>query len=479
MVDYFNPDKELLDLVNKLDAIGVPAYENLWDRIVAFGAGFEDIYASKLAQTAVQQRKEEDLLPFKLSEDQEKAWAKILVWLSSKDRYFLLSGVSGSGKSTLMKMLTAQRKDIYFTAPTNKATKVLSRIIKKSAKTTFSQLGLRMSAEEDKLVMDYNNRPYMSENSILVVDECSMISRELFEFIDEFSRDNSVKVMYVGDPLQLPPVQEKRSKTWSCVKSNDNYAKMTKVMRHDNQVLTLATRIRDYIVAKKYKYPIKNDNDGIAGVFRLGSRMDLIDKIKELNTPKMFEHNKVIAWRNKTVKFYNDLIRENLGLTGTFCVGDMIMVAEPVEKEGIPIAHIDDEFTVNVVTETTVKVWDSGESVDIPVYRLNVSNEDQSIVLDIPREEEVLNEILTRISTRAKTETGQERRDAWRQFWTLKRSFHKVRFAYSITAHRSQGSTMYSVYVDTADILKNPDQREGTKCLYVAVTRASRSVYTY
>jgi exodeoxyribonuclease-5 len=478
MADYFNVDLEILTLENKLDQLEVPKYENLWDRVLAFAKGFEDLYASKLSSLVVQQKKEDNLLPFKLSEDQEKAWAKILVWLSNKDQFFLLSGPAGSGKSTLMKMLTSQRKDIYFTAPTNKATKVLSRLIGKEAKTTYSQLGLRMSEEDDKLVMDYNSRPYMPEGSILVVDECSMISKKLFEFINEFSKENGVKVLFTGDSLQLPPVGEKRSKTWTCVKSNDNYAKMTKVMRHDNQILTLAVRVREYLVAKKYKYPVKDDHDGIQGVFRLDSQLSMVKQIKEFTSPKDFTDNKVIAWRNKTVNFYNTMIRDHLGLTGEYCKGDIIMMAEPVEKDNITIAHIDDEFTIDIVTETTVKVWD-GQSIDIPVYRLNVSNEDQSIVLDIPREDDTLNEILTRISTRAKTETGPAKRDAWRQFWTLKRAFHKVRFAFAMTAHRSQGSTFNTCFVDTADILKNRDEREGYKCLYVAVTRASKRVVTY
>jgi len=65
----------------------------------------------------------------------------------------------------------------------------------------------------------------------------------------------------------------------------------------------------------------------------------------------------------------------------------------------------------------------------------------------------------------------------WRRFWDLKDLFHDVRFAYALTAHRSQGSTYQNVLVDYGDILYNRNRREAFQCLYVGCSRASKRLY--
>lgn len=45
-------------------------------------------------------------------------------------------------------------------------------------------------------------------------------------------------------------------------------------------------------------------------------------------------------------------------------------------------------------------------------------------------------------------------------------------------AHRSQGSTVPTVFVDGPNIMKNRNDREAMRCLYVATSRASEMLYT-
>jgi ATP-dependent exoDNAse (exonuclease V) alpha subunit len=53
-----------------------------------------------------------------------------------------------------------------------------------------------------------------------------------------------------------------------------------------------------------------------------------------------------------------------------------------------------------------------------------------------------------------------------------------VRYGYALTAHRAQGSTYETVFIDQEDILSNPTKAEGGRCFYVAATRASKRIYT-
>lgn len=471
-----NPYQEI---IAELDKRSIPGEGLTWERIVTFAAKHHEIETILPTLFNKPEEKEESVVTnaVVLSKDQQAAWAKLQVWVENDDSYFVLKGYAGTGKSFLLKMLTYLNLNIFFTAPTNKATKVLSGFVECDAKTTYSQLGLKMTAEDEKMVLAYGeNIPYLPRKSILVVDEASMIGTPLFEFIEETRKRTRCKVLYVGDPAQLPPVGEVTSKSWKCSDKPENRSFLKQVMRYDNQLLVLATRIREQISDKDYSFPVEDDNDGSTGVFLLSSRKEFTKRIGKLTSPEDFASKKLIAWRNKTVTAYNNMIRENLGFEDTFNIGDILLIAEPVEEDNVIIAHIDDEFRVTSITETSIKT--SG-GASVPVYRLGVKNDELSIFINVPQTTEVLAEILTAKAAKAKQAKGTDRRDAWKDFWETKKQFVQVRYGYALTAHRAQGSSYSEVYIDQQDILSNSEKREALRCLYVACTRATTSVFTY
>ena len=70
-------------------------------------------------------------MEIKLSNDQQNGLDTILEWLhTGKQRVCLLQGKPGTGKTTLLKQLHKHYKQhTIYTAPTNKATKVLKGMI--------------------------------------------------------------------------------------------------------------------------------------------------------------------------------------------------------------------------------------------------------------------------------------------------------------------------------------------------------------
>jgi hypothetical protein len=54
--------------------------------------------------------------------------------------------------------------------------------------------------------------------------------------------------------------------------------------------------------------------------------------------------------------------------------------------------------------------------------------------------------------------------------------FAQLNYGYSITVHKSQGSTFKNVFIDIMDIFENHNQSERLKCLYTAITRSSHSL---
>ena len=460
------------EIIKQLDERSVPGEGLTWDRVLTFAKLY-----NKESVIEIDVTKLNEVSTDTLSDDQLKAWEKIQVWVKTDDPYFVLRGYAGSGKTYLLRLLKQLKIDNLFTAPTNKAAKVLSKSTNGKAVTTFSALGIKMSQEEDGLVLKFSDTPpYIPKKSILIVDECSMVGEQLCDFIDTTQQRTKCKILYVGDPAQLPPVGEARSKSWRATRDVDCRAFLKQIMRYDNELLNLATKIRECIQEKTYNVRIRDANDGKEGVFLHRSIAPIILKHKN---PVDWQNRKVIAWRNKTVTEYNKLIRENFGFTDDYNAGDIILMAEPVELNGNIIASVDEEFTVKDIHEDHRKVYHESNEYEIPVWRLAVSG-DRDLTLYVAKTYSDVERLLSAKAHKAKTSsTKSERRDNWRDFWETKGLFHKIRYGYALTAHRAQGSTYEEVFVDQRDILANENKREALRCLYVAATRATTNIHSF
>jgi hypothetical protein len=414
----------------------------------------------------------------KLSIDQKEAIDKIFKWLLKPDEpYFVLKGYAGTGKTFLLQLLKDIKDNIYFSAPTNKATKVLIELLGPTAKikTTYSTLGLRMEQVEDELRLTQSETPpYFPKNSVLVIDEASMCGKVLCSVIDDIRLSSGIKILYVGDPAQLPPVGEDKTRAWKVTEDPNNIAVLKKIVRHDNQLLTLASAIRNRLLNKDWSSPLKNDHT-TSGVWMYSSKRDFEAKLlNSINTVDDLVHSKVIAWRNKTVEYYNNIIRQHLGFKDRFCINEIILIAEPIEQDKQIIAYVDDEYRVERVEDSMVIV----DNISVPVTCLTVKG-DKTLFLNIPKDVSLIDSILNKKALKAKWLKGTERKDAWSDFWRTKSKFNKVRYGYALTAHRAQGSTYKEVYVDQQDILANSNKREAMKCLYVSCTRPTTNLYSY
>ena len=293
--------------------------------------------------------------------------------------------------------------------------------------------------------------------------------------IEEARQRCGIKVLYVLDPAQLPPVGERASPSLHITDKPENRAILRKVMRYDNELLVLATAIRECIKNKNWHSPLRSSHSDGKGVWLMPeSRFcgNLVRSIAE-NPAGV----KAIAWRNKTVDRYNKMVREHLGFRDAYNVGDRILLAGPIEKGGTMIAHTDDEFRVDEVASSKVTVLENGAKV--PCWILSVSNDEQSLILQVPVDDFVVSSILSRLAQAARRAKRADQRAAWETFWSVKNQFNKIRYGYALTAHRGQGSTYTMAFVDQMDILSNSTKREAFRCLYVACTRATDRIISF
>lgn len=416
---------------------------------------------------------------FKLNDEQEVALASMLEWATGPESYFVLSGFAGTGKTFTCKALTTMLKGrIVYTAPTNKAVKVLRATLttdtyRPDCSTIYSLLGLRMMANGE--VKELVGRDKEGDDVItigtckfIIVDEGSMVNivlmKEIAEAIAEFPQ---LKFLFMGDPAQLPPVGEVSSPIWKldCPK-----ATLIKVMRHDNQILNLVTSIREVVDHYNPKISLKGDHDAAGGVWLLRDG-DFAEKIKQRAEVGAFHDGystKVVAWRNVMVDKYNKLIRavyfEDANLPPWILDDRVIFTGPAKDLDDKPMVRTDDEGVITSLTTCYHPVYG-----DFKVWRMGITLDDNRLVTAF-----VLHGDSLKAFAEEKDRLGATKQ--WKAFWELIETFHGLRHAYAVTAHRAQGSTYKTVFVDYKDILLNRNRQEAYRCLYVACSRPTTNL---
>jgi len=157
----------------------------------------------------------------RLSEDQQEAMSQIEAWLKTDKQVFALGGYAGTGKTTLInpirRLMVGRR--VAVAAYTNRAAMVLCSKGIRDAQT-IHQLMYDMVSKEPMRFERRSHLPY----DLVIVDESSMIGDTVNRDLTYFGK----KVLYVGDPGQIGPVNDGES-----VITNPDYC-LTTPHRFDN-----------------------------------------------------------------------------------------------------------------------------------------------------------------------------------------------------------------------------------------------------
>lgn len=412
------------------------------------------------------------------TQEQEEAIAKLLEFISNPtiaDWYFTFKGYAGTGKTSCMRevsrRIAGSRIRFAYTAPTNKAAKVLREIVGEAC-TIYSLLGLRVDKNGETKQVTHGKPVDLSELDVIVVDEASMINAHLFGLLNDVADKWDLRIVFMGDPAQLPPVKESESKALQ----GGVGVQLTRVMRHDNQILTLATAVRKVVFSPAPSITIRSDNDGEEGVWKIG-KIDFRKQIFAAAARGEFADGrttKIISWRNKVVDEYNQIARSAIfgaaAHPGFYLPGDRIVAAGPCERGDEPLLSTDDEAIVEKVLECKHPLEPKYHAMEL----LSRTEDNRLVRLLVchPASAQLFANDSELLANEAR---GNPK--LWKRFWEHKELFHDIRFAYALTAHRSQGSTYTNVYVDYQDILYNRNRREAFQCLYVAVSRARKRLY--
>jgi ATP-dependent exoDNAse (exonuclease V) alpha subunit len=443
--------------------------------------------------------------------EQYEGIKKIRIWLKNNQTFFTLMGFSGSGKSSILKkILDEYNFGAIVSAPTHKARKVIENLTDVEGKTLHSLLGLRPDISIDS----YNPNdpqfspiaiPLITNYRLIVVDECSMINFELFNLIKEKVDGSRTKILFVGDPAQIPPVGEKTSPVF--VHENVEKHLLTKVERqnNDNPLMSVYDDLRNNL--EKHdggfirKTAINSLNEGVIFTVDKGVFRDrVIDMFKSNEFKKDSDYYKGIAWRNKTVMDSNKIIRTAIFGDNADIVemNDLVMGYRTITNERQYYNIIENSADYHIVSKSAIeenKYGIKGFNVKI---REDLSKKrfkyDDVFIVNSNDFENLHNYAEQHDMYR---DMAKSNKKLWSKYYEFRRnnlimvSIDKFRngmyrstydtiskdldYSYFITAHKAQGSTYQNVAVIESDISMNRNIYEKNQILYVAMSRPEKT----
>lgn len=455
----------------------------------------------------------------KLTAGQEAAKKAILNFIktadASKGEYFILTGKAGTGKTTLIQEVIREiAKDnpyqrFVVSALAHKAVQVIYGKTKKSSKlvsasTVASLLGMKLDQETGLFnPAGKNAKIKLNRDSILFVDEASMLNEQNIKLLIDTAIRTDSKVIFLGDLGQLPPIR-----TGDLVKygtdslspvfktQKDEYsAGLTERVRQGegSPILDYADTFWNYSTTEGQTDRRVNDED-MSRVENAQGSIEFIneqqaDKIVplfkqavETNNPSLI---KVVAYHNKTVKQWNQIIRRKVygdEYSPNPLPGDILMMTDtyndPASNGAKPLLLNNEDISVistgPIRTVYRVQLMDAtikdprGKIITVPLIIPTKENMDE------------LNNNKRLLWNEAQkyknTDRGKHKR-ALDMYWSYGTEWAHVEYGYAITSHKSQGSTYDVSIVDSADINSDGFMSDISKArsIYTAITRARNS----
>lgn len=436
--------------------------------------------------------------PFKPNAQQVDALNEMDRFMKSNETSMTLSGYAGTGKTSLMEIIAEkgrkQHRPVVFCASTNKAAAVLNeRVSKAGFKAATLNKVFGISVEVDSNSNTYNARNLVNvlrdadimPGTTVIIDEASMINEENYNILNNIAKQNSLKIIYVGDSAQLAPVNEdKISKVFR--NGEGKVITLTQVERtDDNAILKEATDLRN----GNSLSGISSFNDKGEGVAYISPKhQDEINNVvahyvKGLKLdPNYF---RILAYTNKAVSAYNNQVRELLGYTSP-----IPQVGEPmtgytnwgynwktksyrfINSESYKVSKVDKphKITTNLNDGTVVSMEAIPLTLEDPVGNVDTFNfiDIKSNPSNLQAAIQLANE-KKMLWAKAKHAVG---RDAKAKIYqrinfidnflfvndNIEDSNHNllqaktIDFGYAMTVHKSQGSTFTNVLMDDVDI---------------------------
>lgn len=461
---------------------------------------------------------------YNFTNDQQKAIDNIISFIAAPfnpAKYIVgLTGAGGTGKTFITKYIISHCKYsnsvIKCTSSTHKACRVFSQALNgKDVDTIQSTFGLRLDLrleDFDPANPQFNPmaKPKLENIKLLLVDEASMLPSKLVTFICNECKKLEIKIIFIGDNYQLAPVNEKKSISFDrCFEINQ----LKEIVRQaaNNPITNLLELLRYDIEHHTYRFleyiskniGVTNYNDINEGFcicgkesFRHLINMSFNDEAYKKN----IDMYRIIAYTNACVSGWNSYIRNTIiqdSDKNIITKNDLIMSYETIVNEFMEIViNNSEEYIINDIVNFVDDTYGfkgflvkfqliHGGMITRPLFIID--HRDKFTI-------QKYHKTITSLISSAKSASGGTRVSKWKAYYEFKKKYliaaniidrngktlysRDIDYGFAITAHKSQGSTYDTVFIDVNDMVYDrmgkpyANQEDLLRRLYVGCSRA-------
>ena len=456
----------------------------------------------------------------KLNEEQKEAFKIIRKFLNSGADTLVLKGYAGTGKTFLMqivgKWLTKRQRQFSLLASTGRAAAVLRGKTGLETRTVHSELYHFMKVDDNEedipenapmeqygqMTLQFGIRPPDRAEIIYIIDEASMLSsivtndRTIIAFglnnlmADLFDVVGLNKLIFVGDPCQLPPIGQTISPAldldWLAQHKRTAITfTLNKIERtdHGNDILVLADLVRKRLQETEWenfpKIPARNLNN-----------VSLHISDQELFQMYLAKHKEVgiygalaIARTNRTVQHINRAIRRDLygTLDLPLQINEILLVTQnnyavPLTNgDFVIVTHIgESRFQANlkflsvrvkaILSETDYEILLSVDLLNNSAINFNGAQQ-KALMIEFSKRMR-----RSKIKPNSDTYKSELKKDPFLNCL-------KAKYGYGVTCHKAQGGEWDHVYLFLDQQMYGMQKPELFRWWYTAITRTRKQLH--
>jgi hypothetical protein len=465
---------------------------------------------------------------YSFTNDQQDAIGNIIDFIAAEfnpSKYIVgLTGAGGTGKTFITKYIITHCKYsnsvIKCTSPTHKACRVFSQALDgKDVDTIQSTFGLRLDLkleDFDPKNPQFNPmaKPKLQNVKLLLIDEASMLPAKLVTFVCNKCKELQIKIIFIGDSYQLAPVNEKKSIAFDRCYEVYNLKEVVR-QAANNPITNLLNLLRYDIEHKTYRFleylsthaGMINYND-IGEGFSICNRVDFKNVIDTSFSNEEYTKNidiyRIIGYTNACIAGWNNYIRNTIikdADKNIITKNDLIMSYETIVNEFMEIViNNSEEYIINdIVNFVDDKYGFKGFLVKFQLVHGGKITRPLFIIdhrdkYTIQKYHQTISELIKT----ARSATGGTRVSRWRDYYNFKKNYliaanvidrngntiydRDIDYGFAITAHKSQGSTYDTVFVDVNNMVYDrighpyANQDDLLRRLYVGCSRARKEL---
>lgn len=491
------------------------------------------------------------------TEEQKAFLSEFNAFLNDTSRHiFILRGYAGSGKTYIISVLNAYLNFIdrsnVICSPTGRAAMVINQRLNHNEastihrniyslsqiqefKTAESSLKLQNPSIEHKIIFSLRQNVNPS-NCVYIFDEASMISdffsddehlrfgsgkllTDILTFININMKEQNKKVLFVGDSMQLPPINMEISpaldKQYLEDKTSLHITQSTlkEVLRQRGEILKTAQTLRNMVDKKDFSNIYIECNDSDVCEVALNKLLDLYLESHKNNAGD----TQVITHTNDNAIRLNKDIRKKLGKKEPLEVGDKLIATKNCYFNGGFIANGEFLTVKKILGNKERKIlplYDkSSKIIELSFIDLELENFEnklfrikiiysyfenlaldkeqlqekdiaKALFIDFKKrfeanKEQIVSDYLKKQGSEQIINIEKRIKDEIFQQAFLRDDYCnalRVGFGYCVTCHKAQGGEWNEVFID-CNAKMSKQSKDYIQWLYTAITRGKKKIY--